>query len=125
MHRIWDGIAAAFASWHQTKLFIEHSVAIDHDTLHLMAGMLLWLVIAAILRRCISTMLPWLWILAFTLFNEVADLLIEKWPDFGAQYGEGAKDLLLTMFIPTVLILAARFFPGLFVQWSPPPSAEP
>lgn len=105
---------AALASWHQAKLFVEHSVAIDHDTLHLMAGLVLWLAVAAVARRAISSWLPWLIILGFALVNELADLSLELWPDPGRQYGEGAKDLVLTMFVPTVLLVAARLCPGLF-----------
>jgi hypothetical protein len=30
------------------------------------------------------------------------------------QYGECAKDVLLTMLLPTILMLAVRFAPGLF-----------
>jgi hypothetical protein len=42
------------------------------------------------------------------------DLWIEQWPDPGQQYGEGAKDLLLTMAVPTMTMLAARARPDLF-----------
>jgi hypothetical protein len=42
------------------------------------------------------------------------DLWLEQWPDPGQQYGEGAKDLLLTMAVPTIIMLAARSRPDLF-----------
>jgi hypothetical protein len=41
-------------------------------------------------------------------------LWIEQWPDRGQQYGESAKDLLLTMAVPTILMAAARARPDLF-----------
>ena len=52
--------------------------------------------------------------LAFILWNEAADLWNEHWPDAGQQYGEGAKDIALTMFVPTLLMIAARLRPDLF-----------
>jgi|SRR6185295_13799061 len=102
------------ASWHQGKLFIEHAVAIDHDALHVVVGVVLWLASAAITRRPLSSLRPWLWLFAVIAWNETVDLWTEHWPDPGQQYGEGAKDLALTMLLPTVLLLAVRFAPGLF-----------
>jgi hypothetical protein len=101
-------------SWHEGKLFIEHAIAIDHDALHVIVGVLFWLVFSLLTRRPISSWRPWLWLLALILWNETADLWTEQWPDPGMQYGEGAKDIGLTMLIPTVLMLIARVQPQLF-----------
>jgi len=102
------------SSWHQGKVFIEHTLRIEHGTLHVMVGMLLWLVFALLVRRPITSWVPWLMVFAVILWNEIVDLWIEIWPTPGRQYGEGAKDLLLTMFVPTILMLAARLRPDLF-----------
>lgn len=101
-------------SWHEGKLFIEHSLTISHDTLHMIVGMLVWLGLALLLRRPVSSWKPWLWTFALILWNETVDLWVEQWPDPGMQYGESAKDLLLTMIVPTVLLFAIRLRPGLF-----------
>ena len=101
-------------SWHQGKLFIEHTISISHDSLHVIVGVLLWLVIALIVRKPISSWLPWSWLFAIILWNETVDLWVEQWPDPGRQYGEGAKDVLLTMIVPTVLLFARRLRPDLF-----------
>jgi hypothetical protein len=101
-------------SWHQGKLFIEHAVRIDHDALHVILGVLLWLVMALIVRRPLTSWRPWLWVLAFILWNETVDLWIERWPEPAMQYGEGARDLVLTVFLPAVLMFAARTRPDLF-----------
>jgi hypothetical protein len=111
---LWETITSAMAAWHQGKLFIEHAVAISHDTLHLIVGVLLWLVLCFLTRRPASSWYPWLWLLAFILWNETVDLWVEQWPDPGQQYGEGAKDVLLSMLLPTVLMFAVRWRPGLF-----------
>jgi hypothetical protein len=102
------------SSWHQGKVFIEYSLKIEHGTLHVLVGVLLWLVFALLLRRPITSWTPWLLIFGVILWNEIVDLWFEVWPTPGRQYGEGFKDLVLTMFVPTVLMLAARFRPDLF-----------
>ena len=114
MHQLWHAITAAMASWHQSKLFLEHAVAISHDSLHVLVGVPLWLALALILRRPVTSWTPWLWLLAFILWNETVDLWMERWPDAGMQYGEGAKDVALTMLVPTLLLFAARARPDLF-----------
>jgi hypothetical protein len=51
--------------------------------------------------------------------NEAGDLWVEQWPEPAMQYGEGLKDIVLTMFLPTVLILVARFRPGILSGHNP------
>jgi hypothetical protein len=114
LHRLWESISVAMSSWHQGKLFVEHAISVTHDTLHLIVGVLIWIVAALLSRRPLSGWIPWLWVLAFILWNEAADLWNEHWPDPGQQYGEGTKDVVLTMFVPTLLMLAARARPDLF-----------
>src|SRR4051812_11184808 len=116
---LWNAVAGAMSSWHQGKLFIEHAVTIDHDALHILVGVFVWLASAAILRRPLSSRWPLLWLLTVIAWNETVDLWTENWPDPGQQYGEGAKDLLLTMLLPTVLALAVRFAPRLFRSLPP------
>ena len=102
------------SSWHHGKVFVEHTVAVDHDALHVVVGVLAWLVFGALLRRPLSSWRPWICVLVLILWNETVDLWIERWPDAGMQYGEGAKDLLMTMLVPTVLMVLLRVAPGLF-----------
>jgi hypothetical protein len=116
LHDLWKALIAAMTSWHQGKLFIEHSLTVSHETLHIIVGVLLWLALGLLLRRPLTSWRPWLWLFAFILWNEAVDLWVERWPDPGQQYGEGAKDLLLTMAVPTIIMLAARWRPDLFRQ---------
>src|SRR5947209_19718278 len=81
-------------SWHQGKLFIEHSLRIEHGTLHVIIGVLVWLVAALLTRRPISSWWPWLWLLALILWNETVDIWNERMPDPGQHYGKGDKDIL-------------------------------
>jgi hypothetical protein len=77
-------------------------------------GVLLWLTVGIVTRRSLSSWSPWLLLFAIILWNELVDLWIEQWPDPGQQYGEGAKDVLITMLVPTVLLFAIRMWPDLF-----------
>lgn len=114
MHRLWDSIAAAMVWWHAGKLSIEDSVSISHGSLHILFGFLLWLGIALLSRRPVTSWLPWAGTFIFILWNEAADVWTEQWPVHRVLYGETARDLALTMLIPTVLLFAARMRPQLF-----------
>jgi hypothetical protein len=105
-----DGMMA----WYQAKMFIEHAIFFSSDALHVLVGTVAWVVIAVALRRPLSDWRPWLAVLVLLLFNEAVDLWVERWPDPGMQYGESAKDLLLTMILPTLLMVLVRTAPGMF-----------
>jgi hypothetical protein len=102
------------SSWHEGKVFLEHSLTISHDALHILVGVAVWLVLAAVLKRGIGSWLALGLLLALTLWNEAVDLSTEHWPGRAHQLGEGAKDVLLTLSVPVLLMLAARIRPGLF-----------
>jgi hypothetical protein len=118
MRTVSDALSGAMSSWYQAKLFLEHSVAFSNDALHVIFGVLAQFVAALLLRRPMSAAGPWLAALGVTLWNEAVDLWSERWPQPGMQYGESAKDLALTMLLPTLLLLAARLRPDLFRQAS-------
>lgn len=114
LHDLWYAITGAMGAWHQGKLFIEHSIDVDHDALHVIVGVLAWLLLALVLRRPLSSWRPLLWLFALILWNETVDLWSDPWPDPGMQYGEGAKDLFLTMLLPALLMVVTRVRPQLF-----------
>jgi hypothetical protein len=101
-------------SWYQIKLFLQHSAGITMDATHVIVGVLILLLAARLTRRSVADPLPWLCVFVLELINEASDLWGEQWPEPGMQYGESAKDILLTMFLPTILLLAARLSPGIF-----------
>jgi hypothetical protein len=111
---MFGAISLSAERWYEAKLFIEHAVAVSHDSLHVLTGVLIQLAIALVTRRPIGSWLPWAAVLIFTLANEAVDLWVERWPNPGMQFGEGVKDVVLTILLPTILLMAARLRPGLF-----------
>ncbi len=104
--------------WYQLKLFAEHSTGISMDALHVIVGVLLQFMIAYLFRSSLARAMPVLAVLALELINEANDFRVEIWPDPGMQIGEAVKDVVLTMFIPTLIFLVARHRPKLLVQAS-------
>ena len=102
------------ADWYQLKLFIEHTTGVEMGILHVIAGVLIQLGVAFLFRTSVGRWMPWLSVLVLEVVNEFSDLHLDQWPDRGSQYGEGAKDLLVTMFLPTIILLAVRLRPKLF-----------
>ena len=107
-------------TWYRIKLGVSYGTTLDMDALHVLIGTLALLLFAAVMRRSIADRWPWLTILAAELLNEWNDLRVERWPDLGSQLGEGAKDVLLTMALPTLLLFMARYQPNLLLCTRPP-----
>jgi hypothetical protein len=111
--------------WYQLKEFLAHSLGFSMDALHVVGGVVLQLGAAWLMRRPVADWRPLLAVLAIELANEAYDLQVERWPDPAMQYGEGAKDVLLTMLVPLVLLAVARFRPRLLTRPVAAPGAVP
>lgn len=109
--------------WYKLKLFVSQATTLSMDALHLLAGFIGLLVVARLFDRPISDARPWLAVLLLELLNEWSDLYVEIWPDVARQLGQGAKDILLTMAVPTILLLLARHRPRLLMP-GPRPEQE-
>lgn len=103
----------SFLGWYQFKLFIEHASGISMDALHILFGFAIFLLAARVLKRSVAGPLPWLAVLLLELGNEAYDLHVELWPNLVSQLGEAAKDIMLTMALPTLVALVARWQPDL------------
>lgn len=114
METLLESLSGSAATWYESKLFIKHLIAICHDTLHLLAGLLIWLALMGLSRRTIDSWLPLIGTLVIASLNEAVDLWFDLWPSVGHQLGEGARDILATVAIPLVLFAAARIRPSLF-----------
>lgn len=81
---------------------------------------------AALLRTTIGSWKAWLVVLVLESLNEFADLSTKRWPHPGRQLGDSVKDLLLTVALPTLLLVLARCCPRLFVpETSPATNFDP
>lgn len=110
--------AAAFSivasDWHRIKVLIEQTAGFSHDAIHVLIGGAGPLAVAFVTRRTIANWLPWLVLMVLILFNETVDLWVEHWPDRMVQYGDGLKDIILTMALPTLLLVSARTVPQIY-----------
>ena len=113
MSEILAVVSTLDADWQSFKVFLEQSIGFSHDALHVMVGVMVQLAAAAVLRMSIARPWPWLVVLVLELANELNDLRFGQFPDLATRYGEGAKDLLLTIALPTLLLVLARKWPGL------------
>jgi hypothetical protein len=100
--------------WYQIKLFAQHASGISMDALHVIAGTVILFAAALLLRTSVARALPLAIVLLFAVGNEASDFRAEIWPQLAMQAGEAAKDIVLTMVIPAVIFLAARYRPALF-----------
>ena len=110
---ITQSATAILVDWYSAKTFFERSLSFSTDSLHVIAGVMLQVAVALLVRRPLTTWLPWLCVLGLLAVNEAADLSAERWPLLAEQLGESAKDLLLTMLLPSLLMLALRWSPSL------------
>jgi hypothetical protein len=110
-----DTLTGLSLDWMAAKQAVERLFAFHQDGLHVLSGVMLHLLASLVLRRSLRDVLPWLAVLALELANEWIDLAIETWPNRTQQWGEGRHDLILTMILPTLLFLLARYAPQLLV----------
>ena len=111
--------------WYEAKRFVEQASTLSMDALHIFVGAFLFLGLGLLLRRPISDPRPWLGVLFVTLLNEAADLWVEQWPSPGTQLGEAAKDVAVTMLLPTIILLTARHLPSLYRDKASPERGGP
>jgi diacylglycerol kinase len=107
-------VAAFGVDWLDFKIFLHHAMAINHDALHVIVGVVLQLLLVIAARSSLARFWPWAMVLLAELANEWNDLRVDTWPDVAEQWGEVAKDIGLTMLLPTLLLILARSKPKLF-----------
>ena len=106
--------ASSIEVYIDAKTFFATSLAVERDTLHVLGGVAIFLLVAAIVRRPVTHWFPLSVVLAVSIVNEVVDLNSETWPEIARQYGESLKDLVLTMALPGLIATVARLRPQLF-----------
>ena len=87
----------------------------EKDALHIYAALAIQVAAAKLSRRSLGHAIPWLWVLALELINEVFDLgrgmepVVRPW-----QVVSAVHDIINTMILPTTLLLLCRRDPTLF-----------
>lgn len=90
-------------------------VSVEKDALHIYAAFAVQVGAAALFRTSLARWLPWFAVLLVELANEGMDMWfgeeahIRQWQLDGARH-----DIINTMILPTLLLLLARYAPGLF-----------
>jgi hypothetical protein len=102
--------------WYQVKLFAQHASGMSMDSLHVIVGVMLLFASALLFGTTVARPLPLLVVLLLEIINEASDFRTEMWPQLGMQLGEAAKDLMLTMIVPSLIYLIARYRPRLFYK---------
>ena len=107
----WSLVSAK--DWYQVKLFLQHTSGFSMDALHVILGVVLQLAFAFLFRSSVARPLPLVSVLALELLNEASDFRVEIWPQPGMQFGESAKDIIMTMALPVLIFVVARYRPKL------------
>lgn len=101
--------------WLHIKLFTTEATGLGKDALHIYAALAIQLGAGLLLRRPLTSVTPWLVVLAVLAINEALDLYLPKRPIEPWQIQGLIHDLWNTMIVPTVLLLLARFAPTMIV----------
>jgi len=96
--------------WLTAKLWLIKETGVSQDAWHVMIGVCLQLLVAAFVRRGLASPIPWAAVLAVELANEASDLSSDLWTAVPI-WPDSAKDVAITMALPTLLFLVARFAP--------------
>lgn len=95
--------------YNDIKTLLSETLGITKDALHVHIGLAIFLGVALVFRRSLASWIPWLALLAFELANESMDILYWNGSGIGFDLGDSPKDIVNTMFWPTVVLLVARW----------------
>ena len=114
-------------NWIEFKDYLSQVTDLDQDALHVYAAVLIQIGAAALLRRSLASILPWLTVWAVLIVNEAVDLWLPGEALGQWQVSGGIQDSWNTMALPTLLWLLAHYAPGLMTGRGPrpAPSAAP
>jgi hypothetical protein len=90
------------------KLAIVSATGLSKDALHIYVGLAVLLAAAAILRKPLRSIIPWLVVLIVAVSGELVDMHDDIASLGYWRWGASLHDVLNTLFWPTVLVLLAR-----------------
>src|SRR5688572_29969627 len=113
-------------NWMEFKDYLSQITDLDQDALHVYVAVLIQIGAAALFRRSLASILPWLTVWAVLIANEAVDLWLPRESIGQWQITGGIQDSWNTMALPTLLWLLANYAPRLMTDRAPkPPSAVP
>jgi hypothetical protein len=113
-------------NWIEFKDYLSQISDLDQDALHVYAAVLIQLAAAALFRRSLASIIPWLAVWAVLIVNEALDLWLPREEIGQWQVAGGIQDSWNTMALPTLLWLLAYHAPGLLVgRGGAAPAASP
>jgi hypothetical protein len=95
--------------YNSLKIQLSELLGITKDALHIHIGLAIFLVAALVFRRSLASWIPWLSLLAFEIVNELMDVFHLHEGAFSVEVGDSPKDILNTMFWPTMVLLGLRW----------------
>jgi hypothetical protein len=91
------------------KLDFVAATGLSKDALHVYFGLIVWLLAAALSRKSITTLKPWLMVFLAALIIEALDAF-DDWRSLGRwRMRASVHDIVNTLVWPTVLALLARY----------------
>lgn len=113
-------------NWIEFKDYLSQVTDLDQDALHIYAAVLIQIGAAALFRRSLASIIPWLTVWAVLIVNEVLDLWLPRETIGQWQVTGGIQDSWNTMALPTLLWLLAHHAPRLMTdRAATPPAAAP
>lgn len=91
------------------KTQLSELLGITKDALHIHIGLAIFLAVALVFRRSLASWVPWLALFAFELANELMDIFHVHEGVIGFEFGDSLKDILNTMFWPSIVLIVARW----------------
>lgn len=82
---------------------------LSKDALHVYVGLIVLLTTALLLRRRLSSLLPWLAVVLAATLGEAVDMRDDLRAIGYWQWRASVHDFINTLFWPTVLLVLARF----------------
>lgn len=101
-------ISVMVDAWSSTKDRIEAVIPIDNVLLHIAVGMIIYWIVARIIKGPRATLVAWLLVLVAALANEFVDLMVERWPNLWEQLWQGTADIFWTLALPSVALFLTR-----------------
>lgn len=105
---IFQFVGYATSGWERWKHSIERLLWYQSDSLHVACGVLIIVLVALGLRKSLASFVPWSFLLMLSSINEAIDIFYTQ------KLAELVKDTLLTMLVPTILLVTVRIFPDLY-----------